>query len=265
MDDIAEFNKGRWEELSTAGVTFSIPWMDLTKQTAYAAVNKEGVQLQVGDKDVLCLAASGGQQSAAFGILGAHVTVFDLSQHQLEKDRQTAAHYGFPIRVVQGDMRDLSIFPPNSFDIVWLAHGINFVPNARVVIAEAARVLRFQGYFRLEVTNPCAHGVWENWNGQGYLIAEPYIDGAEICYADPFWEFESANGSRRRVRGPREFRHSLSTIVNTLVSNGLRILGLWEDSRGDPNAEPGGWQHFKSRVPPWMTIWTQKLDASAND
>jgi len=265
MDDIAEFNKARWEELSAAGVTFSVPWLDLTKHTAYEAVNKEGIQLQIRDKEVLCLAASGGQQSAAFGVLGARVTVFDLSRSQLEKDTVTAAHYGFPIHVVQGDMRDLRIFPSNHFDLVWLAHGINFVPDARAVITEVARVLRFQGYFRLEVTNPYVHGVWENWNAPGYLITEPYKDGGEIHYADSFWEFESANGSPQRIQGPREFRHSLATIMNTLISNGLRILGLWEDCRGDPSAEPGSWKHFKSRVPPWMTIWTRKLDTSVKE
>ena len=41
--------------------------------------------------DVLCLAAGGGQQSVAFALLGANVTVFDLSETQLEHDRLAAA------------------------------------------------------------------------------------------------------------------------------------------------------------------------------
>jgi 2-polyprenyl-3-methyl-5-hydroxy-6-metoxy-1,4-benzoquinol methylase len=48
----------------------------------------------VKGKDVLCLASSGGQQSAAFGVLGANVTVFDLSENMLKKDVATAKHYG---------------------------------------------------------------------------------------------------------------------------------------------------------------------------
>jgi len=231
-----------------------MPWLNLTVDEALRSVNEEGIELQISGAKVLCLAASGGQQSTAFGLLGAHVTVFDLSESQLEKDEKTAEVYGFPITTVQGDMRNLHAFAPDSFDIVWLAHGINFVPDARAVINEVARVLFPGGFFRLEITNPYAHGLWDKWNGKGYLVTEPYVDGGEIVQEDPFWEVESPNGNRSKIRGPREFRHSLATIVNSLVTNGLRIFGLWETGGGDSNAQPGSWKHFKSIMPPWITI-----------
>jgi SAM-dependent methyltransferase len=257
MDDVKKFNKQRWEELSEAGVKYSLPWMDLNEEKAFDLINPERVDIAIRDKDVLCLAASGGQQTAAFGLLGARVTVFDLSEAQLKQDRKAATFYGFPLVVQQGDMSDLSIFSSDSFDLVWLAHGINFISDPGPVIREAARVLRVSGNFRLEITNPYGHGIWERWNGEGYLVTEPFIDGGEVVYDDPYWEFDTPSGERKRVRGPREFRHSLSRIVNSLISNGLRVLGLWEDGRGDPEAEPGSWKHFKSRIPPWITIWTE--------
>jgi 2-polyprenyl-3-methyl-5-hydroxy-6-metoxy-1,4-benzoquinol methylase len=58
-------------------------------------------------KDVLCLACGGGQQSIAFALLEANVTVFDLSEAQLNRDRE-AAHFGVDIKILQGDIRDLS-------------------------------------------------------------------------------------------------------------------------------------------------------------
>ena len=255
MDEIAEFNRERWNELSEAGVCFSRPWLDLTEEKARDAINREGINLKIKGEQVLCLAASGDQQSAAFGLLGAHVTVFDLSESQLEKDARTADVYGCPVKTVRGDMRDLSIFPKDSFDIVWLAHGINFVPDARLVIEGAARVLKPGGFFRIEITNPYAHGVWDKWTGKGCLVTDPFIDGGEVLQEDPYWDVESEDGIQKRIHGPREFRHSLSTIVNTLIANSLRILGLWEAGGGDPCAEPGSWKHFKSRIPPWITLW----------
>ncbi|MET0647531.1 MAG: class I SAM-dependent methyltransferase [Pyrinomonadaceae bacterium] len=58
---------------------------------------------------MLCLAGGGGRESACFALLGAAVTVFDLSPEQLERDRLAAAHYGTHVETVRGDMRDLSV------------------------------------------------------------------------------------------------------------------------------------------------------------
>ena len=34
-----------------------------------------------------------------------------------------------------------------------------------------------------------------------------------------------------------------------------RLLGVWEESSGDPAAEPGTWEHLKAVAPPWLTFW----------
>lgn len=57
-------------------------------------------------------------------------------------------------------MRDLSRFADASFDIVWRAHSINFVPDVRLVFTEVSRVLDIGGLYRLEFTNPFIHGSW---------------------------------------------------------------------------------------------------------
>jgi SAM-dependent methyltransferase len=88
---------------------------------------------------VLCLASGGGQQSAAFALLGAYVTDFDLSVTQLERD---VDHYGVNIRIVRGDMRDLSCLERSAFDIVYQAYSIGFVPPVESVFREAANVIR---------------------------------------------------------------------------------------------------------------------------
>ena len=117
MDEIARYNKDRWEELAEANVEFSRPYLDLDPPRARECVDPHGMIGEVDGKDVLCLASGGGQQSAAFGVLGANVTVLDLSETQLQRDRQAAAHHGRRIETVQGDMRDLSRFGDASFDV----------------------------------------------------------------------------------------------------------------------------------------------------
>ena len=256
MDEIARHNKERWEELAGRGVGFSRPYLDLQLESARQTVDAQGILGDVSGKDVLCLASGGGQQSVAFGLLSANVTVLDLSETQLQRDREAAAHYGLPINTVQGDMRDLSRFGDDAFDVVWHAFSISFVPDAVPVLCQVARVLRVQGLYRIEFANPFVAGLDElDWNGNGYPLKQPYVDGGELVFQDPCWEIWNDGGSNQRIKGPREFRHTLSTIVNTLVRLGFIILGAWEETTRAPDARPGSWDHFTSIAPPYLTFW----------
>lgn len=256
MDQIARYNKDRWEELAQAGVEYSRPLLHLDAASARALLDPFDIMGDVAGQDVLCLASGGGQQSVAFAMLGAAVTVYDLSDTQLQRDREAAQGYGVQIRAVQGDMRDLRRFAERSFGVVWQAHSINFVPDARPVFRQVARVIRPGGLYRVECNNPFVAGLDErDWDGRAYPLSRPYLDGAEIEYADPYWEVWSEDGNCRRVRGPKEFRHTLSTLVNGMVEQGFAILGLWEETSADPDAPPGTWEHLKSVAPPWFTIW----------
>src|SRR5688572_29413116 len=115
MDELARFNKERWEALAEADISFSRPALDLDEAAARGLLDPHGVMGGVAGKDVLCLASGGGRQSAAFGLLGARVTVYDLSETQLSRDAEAAAHYGLRIDAIQGDMRDLARFAADSF------------------------------------------------------------------------------------------------------------------------------------------------------
>ena len=75
QDKIARHNKERWEALVAAGVQYSRPWRDLTEASARERVDPEGLIGEVSGRRVLCLAGGGGQQTAAFALLGAEVTV----------------------------------------------------------------------------------------------------------------------------------------------------------------------------------------------
>ncbi|NJN82784.1 MAG: class I SAM-dependent methyltransferase, partial [Caldilineaceae bacterium] len=224
-----------------------------------------GILGDVAGKRVLCLAASAGQQSPAFALLGAQVTVFDLSPAQLERDREAAAHYGLEIETVQGDMRDLSAFEDATFDVVWQAYSINFVPDVRPVLAEASRVLKPDGLYRIQWANPFTQLIdEESWTGEGYILKHPYVDGASLIERNPHWnvwDVTNADGSTTQIASPREFVHALSAVVNALVANGLVILHLSEWADYDPDAEPGSWEYYKAVAPLFLTIWAMKRPA----
>ncbi|HEX6552474.1 MAG TPA: class I SAM-dependent methyltransferase [Ktedonobacteraceae bacterium] len=104
MDEIAHYQSKRWKALAEANALFTRPFFHLTAAEAAEQLDPERRLGELTGKNVLCLAGGGGKQSAMFALLGAQVTVLDLSQEQLQRDRQAARHYSLSLETVQGDM-----------------------------------------------------------------------------------------------------------------------------------------------------------------
>jgi SAM-dependent methyltransferase len=254
MDRIGDTNRRHWEDLSSRGCEYTTPWLeldpDLVRDFAegripvmpgpYACLYPRSVFEGVEDKRVLCLATGGGQQSAVFGLLGAEVTVLDLTPAQLESDRRAAERLGYSVRTVLGDMRDLSGFASSAFDIVYQAISIVFVPDVREVYRQAARILKPGGLYRVGHCNPATQVIEEtSWDGEGYRVLESYSGG---CIADA----ESM-----------EYRHLLRDIFNGLIEAGLTITEVEEDPRHlNPraDAEPGTPDHMLGYVQSYFAI-----------
>jgi SAM-dependent methyltransferase len=258
MDDVARFNQQRWQALADADALFTRPSLDLDAAAARAKVDPDGWLGDVAGQRVLCLGGGGGQQSAAFGLLGAQVTVVDLSVAQLERDRAVAAHYGIAIQTLEADMRDLSALEAGAFDLVYQPYSINFVPDARLVFQQVARVLKPGGRYWLQFANPFVLGVQPGeWNGTGYPISQQYTDGAGLTSEDAVWVYRPRDdGSTPAIPPPREYRHTLSTVVNGLADLGFTVRRLSDQSSiyPDPAATPGTWDHFVAIAPPWLVV-----------
>ncbi len=259
QDDLAKYNQERWNAIVKAGSTYTRPYLEMTVDSAQEWVNnsqtlvKAGM-LDVSGKDVLCLAGSGGQQTAVFGLLGANVTVLDLSDAQLANDQLAAEHLKIHIQIEHGDMRDLSRFKENSFDLVYQPYSINFVPDATKVIDEVSRVLRTGGIYNLDFGNPYWTMEETDWLAQGYPVKQPYISGGAHLYVNTEWDVEDEHGNWKKVEGPKEFLHTYSSILNSLIQNGFHLIHFEEYPKGDNDAEPGSWDHLCSIIPPFVTV-----------
>ena len=257
MDDISKINRARWNALARANVEYSLPFLDFTREQAAKYIYRHGVLKDVNGKNVLCLASGGGQDSVAFGLLGAKVTVLDLSDVQLERDRQGAAHHGLSVVTIHGDMRDLSVFPDEAFDVVWQVYSVNFVPSVEPVFREVRRVLRPGGIYFVQFANPFVQAIDEDaWDGRAYPLSDSYVDGEDLAERFPHWDVDQPDRSKVKLASPHEFRHTLSTVLNTLAKEGFIFLGLWEWIRSDENPSPGSWAHFTQVAPPYLsTFW----------
>ncbi|MEM6345708.1 MAG: class I SAM-dependent methyltransferase [Bacteroidota bacterium] len=271
MENTTHQNEIIWDQLAQEGVLCSIPKMDLTPAKAQEYIGKPefyGESLQ--GKQVLCLACGGGQQSIAFALLGAEVTVVDFSERQLEKEALVAQHYHKVIKRVKTDMRDLSMFADKSFDIVYQPYSINYVSSVLPVFDEITRVLRPGGVYDLMFHNPYVHGTWKDgcwgsewqakdlWQGKGYPIWQPYVDGHPIQTSDPHWNFYNQDNQAVKITSPQEYRHTLSTVLNGLISRGFEILRFQEESAPNNGAAPGSWEHYQSVAPPWLYLISRK-------
>jgi SAM-dependent methyltransferase len=211
-------------------------------------------------RDVLCLASGGGQQSAVYGLLGARVTVLDLTPGQLQHDRTAAEHYGYEVTTIQGDMRDLSVFDDTSFDLIDQPISIALVPDVRVVYREVARVLRVGGLYAVDHMEPatyptCFEGPDNGWDGTGYRIAEPYVGGPIRRRPD---------GSESMLEGEPigEFRHLFCDMFNGLIESNLAIRCVWEYPRQaelTKPVEPGSEEHYKQWVASALSIVAERV------
>ena len=259
MDEVADYNVTRWRALAEAGALYTRPMLDLDAEAARAVVDPRGWLGELEGRRVLCLAGGGGRESACLALLGAAVTVFDLSPEQLERDRLASAHYGTHVETLRGDMRDLSALDGADFDLVWHPYSINFVPDPRAVFREVARVVRPGGLYRLMCANPFVMGASpRDWDGHGYALSHTYAEGELVTGVDEEWVYERE--PQAQAPPSREYRHGLSTIVGGLADQGFRVLRATEDvsTHPDSSAEPGTWPHFVSVVRPWLAFLSRR-------
>jgi SAM-dependent methyltransferase len=153
-------------------------------------------------------------------------------------------------------MRDLSRLGEGVFDLVHQPYSLNLVPDPRPVFAEVARVLRPMGLYHLACANPATHGLSPaDWDGGGYRLAQPYVDGAEVAMGDLPWVFRGELPAEP-VPPPREHRHALFT---GLAEQGFGLLAVAEEHHGVPDAEaePSTMAHLSAIAPPWLAVWAR--------
>ncbi|MBD2760880.1 class I SAM-dependent methyltransferase [Yimella sp. cx-573] len=170
---------------------------------------------------VLCLASGGGQQGPVLATAGADVTVFDNSPKQLARDKEVVAREGLALRTVLGDMRDLSEFGGDSFDIIVNPVANLFCPDLEPVWREAFRLLRPGGTLLVGFMNPDL-----------YVFDAEGLDRQELVVRHrlPFSSLDLPDADRLREYGdgPIEYSHSLTAQIGGQLAAGFVLTHLTE-------------------------------------
>lgn len=261
-----------WDTDVEMGCGFTIPALGLSREIIEDYIANECSELPgipdlmeprsllvgIEGKDVLCLASGGGQQTAVFGLLGAKVTSLDLCQGQLDGDRTAAQHYGCAIRTIKGDAGDLSCLDDASYDLVYQAPGLSWMPDVQEVYRRVYRILRPRGSYRVAITNPAVHtvdfaGGRAGWNGIGYRIADPYRGGSVLKNEDGIENMEEGEPTG-------DHRHLFCDSVGGLIEAGFNIRSFTEDPHHlqPVSGTPGSWEHLMSFIGMFINIVAEK-------
>ncbi len=233
--DVRTYNREAWNRQVEQGNEWTRP---VTSEQVEAARRGEWSVLltetkpvprewfgDIAHRDMLCLASGGGQQGPIFAAAGARVTVFDNSPAQLGQDRMVAARDGLEIRTVEGDMRELSAFADQSFDLVFHPVSNCFCPEVPPVWREAYRVLRPGGVLLTGFLNPIM-----------YIFDLQAADRGEMLvkHTLPYSDVGSLTDEERQVYVDRgdafEFSHSLTDQIGGQLAAGFLLADLYEDT-----------------------------------
>lgn len=263
VDPVGEHNRRMWDRLAAAGIPYTRPQgrpprdargkRRFLDELTYGRIR--GLALE--GRRVLSLAGGGGWDAILFAELGAETTLFDLSPRQLATVRRLAKERGTKVRVVQGDMRDLSAFDDGAFDLVYHHHSLVFVPDAARVIREVARVLAPGGRYIFSTMHPVTLRMYETWTGTGWSLKQSYFADGPVPANDATWSFDDV-----QVEAPTlEYGHRFSDLVNACVRAKLVIEGLWEWSPGDAGGPPGSDDALEQLLPAYIAIRARRPSA----
>jgi SAM-dependent methyltransferase len=185
----------------------------------------------VAGRRILCLASAGGQQAPVLAAAGAVVTVLDASEGQLEQDRMVARRDGLTLTTVLGDMRDLSVFADESFDLVFQPIANLYIPDVRPVWRECFRVLKHGGRLLASFYNPVLFVGDRDPKYAEQGVIRPRF---KLPYSD-LEDLSEAELAVKRERGEAfVYGHSLTDQIGGQIDAGFLIAGFYEDDQPAP-------------------------------
>ena len=213
-------------------VTSNVDWVTCASEEQLQAARKGELKLQFFDKDVpgewlkdikgkkvLCLAGAGGLQAPLLACAGAEVTVIDISNKMLDKDREIAERENLQMEIVKGNMCDLSMFHNGYFDYIINPPSLMYIPELSVVFKECYRVLNNGGVFIMMAPNPINYvcDYIDDENG-GYYKAVHKMPFCSKDYDDSDWI---------------EYGHTMEEYLGGLIACGFVINGYVECQMDD--------------------------------
>ena len=231
-ENYTEYNSKTWDKWSAEGDIWTLPisheeyekanngdWNVIL--TPCKTVPKDWF-LPFKGSQLLGLASGGGQQMPVFAVLGAVVTIFDLSNRQLAAEKMVSEREGYCINIVKGDMTKRLPFDDNSFDMIFHPVSNSYIEDVEHVWRECYRVLKQGGVLLAGFANPMVYlfNDFDIHSNIGIVNKLPY-NPLKNCTDEELKAMTEGDGI--------QFSHSLETQIGGQLKAGLCLTDLYED------------------------------------
>ena len=176
----------------------------------------------VKGKSILHLQCHFGQDTISLSRLGAETTGVDLSDKAIENAKRLAKETNSNTTFVCCDIYDLPNHLMKQFDIVFTSYGtIGWLPDLNKWAKIVSKFLKTNGKFVFVEFHPVVWMFDDNFEkvGYNYFNTGAIVETESGTYAD-----KTANITQEFVM----WNHSLSEVVNSLITNGIEINSLDE-------------------------------------
>lgn len=197
------------------------------------------------NKKVLEIGCGGAQCGIAMAKKGAVVTGLDISKEQLEFAKNLAEKNKVKLTLIQGDAQTLKKIKTASFDVVFSAFMLQYMPDLKKCFKEVKRVLRKEGIFVFSLDHPFFE----------------VIDGVEMKLRRSY----NKPGKYTADNGFIAYQRNFSEIYNALFEAGFVVEKIIEpDSRKKYSYDPwyNKWNWYTPKkmklVPPTIIFKAKK-------
>jgi ubiquinone/menaquinone biosynthesis C-methylase UbiE len=260
--DYININKKTWNAKTDVHVTSEF-YDNESFIKGKSTLNEIELQLlgDISGKKILHLQCHFGQDTMTFSRMGAIATGIDFSDKAIETAKELSSQLNLDTTFVCSDVYNLPNILNDTFDIVFTSYGtIGWLPNVNEWAKVVSHFLKPNGKFIMADFHPV---VWMYDNDfekvfYSYFNIEPIVEHETGTYAD-----KNASIATKTI----SWNHSISDILNALISNGLVLNSFNEFNYSPYNCfnkteefEPNKFRinHFGNKIPMVYSILATK-------
>ncbi len=223
--------------------------MQIKKDPFKCLKNHQKYFHNIKDLKIANLCGSNGRKAVPLAIMGAQVTVFDISEENMKYALELAKSAEIVIDYVVGDIYDIDIQAyGNYFDILYLEGGIlhyfsdiNYFVKILYQISKKNAKLILSDFHPYRKIIPIGQGGTSSFHTGGDYFENDIHDG-EVAYANQFDKDEQKNFPTCRLR-----YYTLSEIINAIINAGFVLKEFTEHPSWNDNKIPGGFTIYAEK------------------
>ncbi|WP_282016108.1 class I SAM-dependent methyltransferase [Marinifilum flexuosum] len=262
-----EHNRESWNELTALHTESSFYNVEAFKAGETSLNHIELEELgDVKGKRMLHLQCHFGMDTLSWAREGAEVVGLDISDASIQKATELSEELNIPANFVRSNVYDIEKVLDETFDIVYTSYGaINWLNDLDKWAKIINRYLKPGGVFYMVEFHPFIYTLNDDSEiTDSYFKSAPLETIVEKSYTD---KSEISNKNLKHI----EWHHSLSEVLNSLISNGLKIEFMNEFPYQVYNCFPnltelseGKWVSEKhgTKIPHMYSIKARKLSGS---